>query len=225
MLPRGLNLECHHVPLSPGGGGRAGRRLALSWSPGNADPSLSGSSPASQPASSLQVGQGAQCRPPRAPRPMPWQPPLLLSREAVGVGPRWPVLQPLTGASSFAAKAGYCYNVPPLANVFDTKDCSACQKNGTCSACSGDAQCPGAQKCCPGDCGYVCQEAIFGKGKVFWRALPPPPPAGLFFSGVGVRVGLRPCPLLSLVFSDIKDSGMYFFTSDRFLLEESHTIP
>ncbi|KAJ7332278.1 hypothetical protein JRQ81_014458 [Phrynocephalus forsythii] len=59
------------------------------------------------------------------------------------------------------AKSGYCYNVPPLGDVFDEKDCSACQKNGTCSTCASDSQCPETQKCCPGDCGYVCQEAIF----------------------------------------------------------------
>nr|XP_020662656.1 eppin-like [Pogona vitticeps] len=59
------------------------------------------------------------------------------------------------------AKAGYCFHVPPLGDVFDEKDCSACQKNGTCSVCSSDSQCPDTQKCCPGDCGYVCQEAIF----------------------------------------------------------------
>ncbi|KAH0619364.1 hypothetical protein JD844_019409, partial [Phrynosoma platyrhinos] len=46
-------------------------------------------------------------------------------------------------------------------DVFDEKDCSACQKNGTCSTCANDSQCPGTQKCCPGDCGYTCQEAIF----------------------------------------------------------------
>ncbi|XP_026580102.1 eppin-like [Pseudonaja textilis] len=57
-------------------------------------------------------------------------------------------------------KKGYCYNVPPLGDVFDTQDCSACQRNGSCSTCARDDQCPGTQKCCPGDCGYICEEAI-----------------------------------------------------------------
>ncbi|XP_063154158.1 eppin-like [Candoia aspera] len=58
------------------------------------------------------------------------------------------------------AKDGHCYNVPPLGDVFDTQDCSACLKNKSCSNCARDDRCPGTQKCCPGDCGYVCQEAI-----------------------------------------------------------------
>ncbi|XP_077192224.1 eppin-like isoform X2 [Paroedura picta] len=67
------------------------------------------------------------------------------------------------GASLSAAsqaKEGFCYNVAPLGDVFDEKDCSACLKNNTCSTCVNDSQCPGPQKCCPGDCGYVCQEAV-----------------------------------------------------------------
>ncbi|KAG8131475.1 hypothetical protein E2320_009401 [Naja naja] len=57
-------------------------------------------------------------------------------------------------------KEGYCYNMPPLGDVFDTQDCSACQRNMSCSTCARDDQCPGTQKCCPGDCGYICEEAI-----------------------------------------------------------------
>nr|XP_056700463.1 eppin-like [Euleptes europaea] len=63
-------------------------------------------------------------------------------------------------APSFTAKDGYCYHVAPLGDVFDQKDCSACLKNKSCSTCANDTQCPGTQKCCPGDCGYVCQEAV-----------------------------------------------------------------
>ncbi|XP_042318260.1 eppin-like [Sceloporus undulatus] len=74
------------------------------------------------------------------------------------LGPQMVSLAPSAGRE---AKAGYCYNVPPLGDVFDEKDCSACLKNGTCSTCANDSQCPGTQKCCPGDCGYACQEAIF----------------------------------------------------------------
>ncbi|XP_025031611.1 WAP, Kazal, immunoglobulin, Kunitz and NTR domain-containing protein-like [Python bivittatus] len=58
------------------------------------------------------------------------------------------------------SKDGHCYNVPPLGDVFDAHDCSACLKNKSCSTCASDDQCPGTQKCCPGNCGYVCQEAI-----------------------------------------------------------------
>nr|XP_060627555.1 WAP four-disulfide core domain protein 18-like [Anolis sagrei ordinatus] len=68
--------------------------------------------------------------------------------------------------SSAEAKKGYCFQVPPLGDVFDEKDCSTCEKNGSCSTCASDAQCPATQKCCPGDCGYVCQEAIFVKDGV-----------------------------------------------------------
>ncbi|KAM6458414.1 eppin-like isoform 2-T2 [Liasis olivaceus] len=57
-------------------------------------------------------------------------------------------------------KDGHCYDVPPLGDVFDAHDCSACLKNKSCSTCASDDQCPGTQKCCPGHCGYVCQEAI-----------------------------------------------------------------
>ena len=93
--------------------------------------------------------------------------------EAVGVSvvvdsSGFPVPQPSLVCLPFAAKAGYCFHVPPLGDVFDEKDCSTCQKNGTCSVCSSDSQCPDTQKCCPGDCGYVCQEAIFGEGKGVW---------------------------------------------------------
>ncbi|XP_015271622.1 PREDICTED: eppin-like [Gekko japonicus] len=63
-------------------------------------------------------------------------------------------------SSASQAKEGYCYHVAPLGDVFDEKDCSACLKNKSCSACANDSQCPGTQKCCPGDCGYVCQEAV-----------------------------------------------------------------
>ncbi|XP_061486733.1 eppin-like [Rhineura floridana] len=58
------------------------------------------------------------------------------------------------------AKEGYCFNVPPLGDVFDEKDCSACLRNKSCSNCANDSQCPATQKCCPGDCGYVCQEPV-----------------------------------------------------------------
>ncbi|KAM3840640.1 eppin-like [Vipera latastei] len=58
------------------------------------------------------------------------------------------------------AKDGYCYNLPPLGDVFDAQDCTACQKNASCSTCAKDDHCPGTQKCCPGDCGYICEEAI-----------------------------------------------------------------
>ncbi|XP_013914010.1 PREDICTED: carwaprin-a-like [Thamnophis sirtalis] len=61
------------------------------------------------------------------------------------------------------AKEGYCYHLPPLGDVFDSQDCSACQKNASCSTCARDDQCPGTQKCCPGDCGYVCEDAIMGE--------------------------------------------------------------
>ncbi|XP_026546684.1 WAP four-disulfide core domain protein 18-like [Notechis scutatus] len=70
-------------------------------------------------------------------------------------------------------KEGYCYNTPPLGDVFDTQDCSACQRNASCSTCARDDQCPGTQKCCPGDCGYICEEAITGE-------LPTPPAVCLF---------------------------------------------
>ncbi|XP_054837316.1 eppin-like [Eublepharis macularius] len=63
-------------------------------------------------------------------------------------------------SSASQAKTGYCYNVAPFGDVFDEKDCSACLKNNSCSTCANDAQCPGNQKCCPGDCGYICQEAV-----------------------------------------------------------------
>ncbi|XP_053250731.1 actinia tenebrosa protease inhibitors-like [Podarcis raffonei] len=58
------------------------------------------------------------------------------------------------------SKDGYCYNVPPVANIFEERNCSACLQNKSCSTCDNDSQCPGTQKCCPGDCGYVCQEAV-----------------------------------------------------------------
>ncbi|XP_063001223.1 eppin-like [Elgaria multicarinata webbii] len=69
--------------------------------------------------------------------------------------------RPSSAISASEAKEGYCYNVPPLADVFDEKDCSACSQNDSCSTCATDAQCPGTQKCCPGNCGYICQEAVF----------------------------------------------------------------
>ncbi|XP_070600485.1 eppin-like [Erythrolamprus reginae] len=66
----------------------------------------------------------------------------------------------VTSPGLLTAKEGYCYNVPPLGDVFDTHDCSDCRKNDSCSTCARDDQCPGTQKCCPGECGYTCEEAV-----------------------------------------------------------------
>nr|XP_025974768.1 kunitz-type protease inhibitor 4 [Dromaius novaehollandiae] len=58
-----------------------------------------------------------------------------------------------------AEKAGYCSAVAEAA-VAPDEDCHACRQHASCSRCTGDAGCPGATKCCPGKCGYTCQEPV-----------------------------------------------------------------
>uniref|UniRef100_A0A8D0HIF4 Uncharacterized protein n=1 Tax=Sphenodon punctatus TaxID=8508 RepID=A0A8D0HIF4_SPHPU len=85
---------------------------------------------------------------------------LLLSVALLALWIQVPSLRTPNPVSCFAAKPGYCYNVPPLGNGVDEANCSDCLTNGSCSSCSNDWHCPSQQKCCPADCGYTCQEAV-----------------------------------------------------------------
>ncbi|XP_065610175.1 kunitz-type protease inhibitor 4 [Cyrtonyx montezumae] len=57
------------------------------------------------------------------------------------------------------AKPGYCHHILEMESPLD-EDCSSCHKNSSCSHCAGDADCPGATKCCPSKCGHTCQEPV-----------------------------------------------------------------
>lgn len=63
-----------------------------------------------------------------------------------------------------SAKPGYCHHISEVESPLD-EDCSSCHKNTSCSHCAGDADCPGATKCCPGKCGHMCQEPVLGEGQ------------------------------------------------------------
>ncbi|XP_075756896.1 uncharacterized protein LOC142818803 isoform X4 [Pelodiscus sinensis] len=56
-------------------------------------------------------------------------------------------------------KPGYCPAlVPPGLSL--SQSCGPCLANRSCSACAGDTDCPGPEKCCPSQCGTRCTEPI-----------------------------------------------------------------
>ncbi|KAH1181853.1 hypothetical protein KIL84_009607 [Mauremys mutica] len=56
-------------------------------------------------------------------------------------------------------KAGYCPVLVP-AGLNLSQSCRPCLANRSCSTCFRDADCPGLEKCCPGQCGTRCWEPV-----------------------------------------------------------------
>ncbi|XP_053937614.1 kunitz-type protease inhibitor 4 isoform X2 [Cuculus canorus] len=69
----------------------------------------------------------------------------------------WP--SPVSRLLCPTAKPGYCYHIPEVEDPLH-KDCGDCRGDASCSRCTSDIGCPGATKCCPSKCGYMCQEPV-----------------------------------------------------------------